>query len=133
MRERGIRGRNGAKDGCVRIWAVLTHDLAKAGPFITGSHQDLLPVMCWKMGSNTVICFMHPALLQRQLLKRTHRGTNCGRPQNCTCACKGKCIHRQIQIDYISACPFLKALDNMLFPMYCVKTVHRKAHVLQNT
>lgn len=46
-----------------RVWTVLTRDLAKAGLFIMGSHQALLLVMCWKMGSNAVICFMSPALL----------------------------------------------------------------------
>lgn len=57
-----------------RVWAVLTRDLAKAGPFIIGSHQALLPVMCWKMGSNAVICFMLPALLcsTDSLLTDTH-------------------------------------------------------------
>lgn len=58
-----------------RVWAVLTLDLAKAGPFIIGSHQALLPVMCWKMGSNAVICFMLPALLHRQPAD-THKHTH---------------------------------------------------------
>lgn len=61
-----------------RVWAVLTRDLAKAGPFIIGSHQALLLVMCWKMGSNVVICFMLPALLcsKHRLLKHTHTHTH---------------------------------------------------------
>lgn len=65
MREWGTSKRRGKwSEGWMhRVWAVLTRDSAKAGPFIIGSHQALLPVMCWKMGSNVVICFMLPALL----------------------------------------------------------------------
>lgn len=59
-----------------RVWTVLTHDLAKAGPFIIATHQALLPLMSWKMGSNTVICFMSCALLGPNDSLQTHTQTH---------------------------------------------------------
>lgn len=78
MREWAKGGGKWSEGWMHRVWAVLTRDLAKAGPFIIGSHQALLPVMCWKMGSNVVICFMLPALLcsTGSLLTHTHAVTH---------------------------------------------------------
>lgn len=70
--KRGKRKEKWSRGWMLRVWAVLTRDLAKAGPFIIGSHQALLLVMCWKMGSSAVICFMLPVLLCSIDIPLTH-------------------------------------------------------------
>jgi len=99
-----------------RVWTVVTHDLAKAGPFIMGSHQALLLVMWWKMGSNAVICFMVLALLCFTDSLLTHKIPHkC--PYTCTTAYKDKWIHTHthtqtllIHIELMDACASAQVL-----------------------
>lgn len=119
-----------------RVWAVLTLDLAKAGPFIIGSHQALLPVMWWKMGSNAVICFMLPALLRftDSLLIHTltHTQTEV-RTGTSTRAHKDKCIQTCINFTfsrwmYVQLCTHkVDGTNKMLTDEY--NLIHKYIHL----
>lgn len=94
-----------------RVGAVLTNDQAKAGPFIIGAHQALLLVMCWKMGSNSVIYFMHPACAPQIVCRHTftHRVENVHAKTNVQIHTKN-CINTSViqnahaAVHYINVC-----------------------------